>query len=160
MASEQWQRQDSDTKKSYEAFHIYLTMGRKRSLSKVAEQLAKSDTIIKRWSFTHNWVARVAAYDAHLTAIDLADYEDKRLSSRHARQKIVQSLEGLLGRVMTEYHKELNPQTINQIASAAKTIMGESRQEFNDLPIQKTANTNKNVNMTWEEMFKRDTDSE
>jgi len=165
MASELWQRQDSDTKKSYEAFHIYLTMGRKRSLRKVAQQLDKSLTIIGRWSEAHNWQARVAAYDAHLNAIDLLDYEDKRLASRHKRQDIVQGLESLLGRVMTEYQKELNPQTISQIATAAKTIMGESRAEFNDEPAKRTELTGKDggaieQKITWEQMFNRDTDSE
>ena len=111
---------------------------------------------MEQWSSANNWQARIQSYDAHLEAIDLADYEDKRLASRHTRQGIVKGLEGLLGRVMAEYQNELNPQTIAQIASAAKTIMGESRQEFNDLPTQRTQNENVNIETSWEEMFKRD----
>jgi hypothetical protein len=45
---------------------------------------------------------------------------------------------------MSEYQNELNPQTIAQIASAAKTIMGESRSEFNDLPTQRKELTGAN----------------
>lgn len=58
-----WEMQDSDTPKSWEAFQVYRDMGKGRSLSKVAEQLKKSNTIIGRWSQKHNWVERVAAWE-------------------------------------------------------------------------------------------------
>ena len=41
-----------------------MDMGNERSLRRVAEQLHKSETIIGRWSGKHNWVERVAAWDA------------------------------------------------------------------------------------------------
>ena len=147
MTSEQWQRQDSDTDASFKAFNIYLRMER-RSLQKAADNYYAKTSSNRRhfqqWSSDHNWVNRVQAYDAHLEAIDLADYEDKRLASRHKRQSIVQGLEGLLSRVMTEHQNKLDPQTINQIAAASSKILDQSRQEFNDLPTQRKELTGKN----------------
>lgn len=58
-----WERQPTDTQKSWEAFVVYRDFGTKRSLKKVAEELKKSETIIGRWSGKHNWVERVAAWD-------------------------------------------------------------------------------------------------
>lgn len=60
-----WERLDTDTDKSFEAFCIYRDMGANRSLRKVAEKLSKSETIINRWSMNHNWQERVTAFDTH-----------------------------------------------------------------------------------------------
>lgn len=147
MASELWQRQETDTDASFKAFNIYLRLDR-RSLQKAADDYygrsRASVGQLEKWSSINNWKVRVSAYDAHLEAIDLADYEDKRLASRHKRQSIVQGLEGLLSRVMTEHQNKLDPQTINQIAAASSKILDQSRQEFNDLPTQRKELTGKN----------------
>ena len=153
MTSEQWQRQDSDTDASFKAFNIYLRMER-RSLQKAADvyyrKTSANRTQLTKWSSTHNWVNRVSAYDAHLEAIDLADYEDKRLASRKTRQSIVQGLESFLGRMMEDSvdkksnKLDLTISELQSIASAAKTIMTESRNEFNDLPTQRKELTGKN----------------
>jgi hypothetical protein len=137
MDYELWERQKSDTKKSYEAFHVYLTIGRKRSLKKVSEELSKDISLIKRWSERHNWVSRVSAHDAYLETIDRKDYENNRLASRKKRQKIVQGLEVLLGRIVDKDLTGLDPQAVNQLAGAASKILDQSRQEFNDLPTQR-----------------------
>ena len=39
-------------------------MGDERSIREVAQRLAKSRTLIGRWSVTYQWVERVAAFDA------------------------------------------------------------------------------------------------
>jgi hypothetical protein len=58
-----WERQETDTDKSFEAFCVYRDMGSNRSLREVAQRLSKSATIINRWSSAHDWVNRVSAYD-------------------------------------------------------------------------------------------------
>lgn len=58
-----WERQPEETTKAYEAFCIYRDMGRERSLSKVAEKLQKSYTLIGRWSRENGWVERAAKWD-------------------------------------------------------------------------------------------------
>lgn len=58
-----WERQDGETVKQFEAFCEYRDMGKTRSLQKVSEKLAKSETLIKRWSANNNWIERVAAWE-------------------------------------------------------------------------------------------------
>lgn len=84
--SKPWERQECDTKKSFEAFCIYRDMGEERSLRKVAEQLQKSEGLINRWSRTFNWVDRCAAWDAEVDR--LASIENlrniRKMRKRHA----------------------------------------------------------------------------
>lgn len=58
-----WDRRADETTKAYEAFCIYRDMGTQRSLSKVAEKLQKSDTLMGRWSRNNDWVDRAAKWD-------------------------------------------------------------------------------------------------
>lgn len=80
-----WERQKGENTKRYEAFCIYRDM-HPRSLYKVAEQLAKSRTLITRWSAQDHWVDRAAAWDdeqdkiARQAQID----EIKKMRKRHA----------------------------------------------------------------------------
>lgn len=58
-----WDRRAEETTKAYEAFCTYRDMGRERSLSKVAKELQKSETLMGRWSGQHDWVKRAAKWD-------------------------------------------------------------------------------------------------
>ena len=59
-----WERQEGESVKAFEAFTVYLEMGDERSIREVAQRLAKSRTLIGRWSVTYQWGERVAAFDA------------------------------------------------------------------------------------------------
>lgn len=62
--SRYWERQPKETPKSYQAFQVYRDMGLgTRSTTKVAAELGKCVGLIQRWSYQHDWVARVRAYD-------------------------------------------------------------------------------------------------
>ena len=63
-----WERQTTDTDKSYSAFCVYRDMGRDRSQERVGKELARSRQQISRWSHKHDWVNRVSAYDDYLEA--------------------------------------------------------------------------------------------
>lgn len=64
MAEERpWELQKGETIKQFEAFCVYRDMGKGRSLQKVAAQLSKSETLIKRWSAKNNWLNRTAAWE-------------------------------------------------------------------------------------------------
>lgn len=66
-------REDADpkeTSKAYAAFLLYRDMGGQRALSRVAKALSKSETLINRWSFTHDWVSRAQAWDAEQQRLD------------------------------------------------------------------------------------------
>lgn len=59
-----WSRQRGETSKAYEAFTTYLELGSQRTTRRVAEELSKSETIIKGWSSQHGWVERARAWDS------------------------------------------------------------------------------------------------
>lgn len=64
-----WDRQERESAKAWDAFKAYRDMGpRERSTHRVAQELSKSETIVKRWSSMWDWVERAAAFDAHVDA--------------------------------------------------------------------------------------------
>lgn len=83
---EPWERQESESTKAYEAFSIYRDMGIQRSLSKVAEKLQKSFTLIGRWSRTYDWVNRAGKWDDEQNRIarEAQLEEIKKMRKRHA----------------------------------------------------------------------------
>lgn len=89
-----WERLETDTEKSYEAFCIYRDMGARRSLRKVAEKVYGKSTVnlryVEEWSTNHNWQERVAAYDAYLA-------EERRKRKEQERVRIE-------GNVLKDYH--------------------------------------------------------
>ena len=98
--SKPWERQDGETTKQFEAFSVYRDMGRERSLSRVAEKLQKSDTLIGRWSGQCDWVKRAAFWD---------DEQDR--VARQAQMKEIAK--------MRERHAKL---ASNMLAKAAKAL--------------------------------------
>lgn len=89
-----WERQPGETAKAYAAFCAYRNLGSdKRSLEAVAAKVAKGSRkgkeepgYIKRWSSTHRWVERAAAYDDHLDEVRRAAHEKAiaDMSKKHA----------------------------------------------------------------------------
>lgn len=60
----EWERIETDTDKSWEAFVVYRDLGADRTLDKVAKVLGKSNGLIERWSQKHEWVRRAGLWDA------------------------------------------------------------------------------------------------
>lgn len=90
---ELWERLESDTSKSYEAFCIYRDMGSKRSLERVGQALSKSKALMDRWSSAHNWQARVIVWD---------DYQDGLRIEAQA-----QARKQLIDDELEDYRKQL-----------------------------------------------------
>lgn len=59
-----WDRQPDESYPAFEAFQTYLTH---RSYCKVAEELTKSTTLIKRWAKKHRWRERADAWDSEIS---------------------------------------------------------------------------------------------
>ena len=59
-----WDRQPGESYPAFEAFQTYLTH---RSYCKVAEELTKSTTLIKRWAKKHRWRERADAWDSEIS---------------------------------------------------------------------------------------------
>lgn len=98
--SDPWERLESESSKAYEAFCIYRDMGIQRSLSKVADELQKSDTLIGRWSRTFDWVERAAQWDSEQDRVIRQQQLDdiKKMRKRHAAiasQMILKAAEAL-----------------------------------------------------------------
>lgn len=64
LEPEPWERQLNESPQAFEAFAAYRDMGASRSLAKVSRVLCKSKALMERWSTDHDWVKRVAAWDA------------------------------------------------------------------------------------------------
>lgn len=64
LEPEPWERQLNESPQAFEAFAQYRDMGASRSLAKVSRVLCKSKALMERWSVDHDWVKRVASWDA------------------------------------------------------------------------------------------------
>jgi len=65
-----FEQQPGEGHRAFAAFTLYLSMGRERTLAKVAQQLKLNPQIPGRWSFRYGWSARVAAYNAHMATVE------------------------------------------------------------------------------------------
>lgn len=76
--SRPWFRQEAESIPAYEAFMLYLTMGRERNMAQVSRDLGKAENLIYRWSSRWRWQDRVAAYEEHFLTLNLDSYEAER----------------------------------------------------------------------------------
>lgn len=139
-----WERRAGETAKQYAAFCEYRVIpAADRSIDAAWKKYKVGTTSItpgyfRHWAADNEWVARALAYDMHIEEQARAAYEAERLKQRDTRQKVVQALNGLLGRVMAVQAQEgLTPQELNALAMAASRVLNESRVEFDDLPTQR-----------------------
>ncbi|WP_327375826.1 hypothetical protein OG393_18810 [Streptomyces sp. NBC_01216] len=102
-SAEAWERQSGESSAAWEAFACYRDLGLSRSIGKVAERLAKSRTLIERWSTSHRWVLRAEAWDREQDRLWRAERHQAacEVARRHARlasaaqSKIVAQLQQL-----------------------------------------------------------------
>ncbi|MFI5685834.1 hypothetical protein [Streptomyces sp. NPDC051636] len=102
-SAEAWERQPGESAAAWEAFACYRDLGLSRSIGKVAARLAKSRTLIERWSTAHRWVLRAEAWDREQDRLWRAEQHQaaREVARRHARlasaaqSKIVAQLQQL-----------------------------------------------------------------
>lgn len=78
------QRQPDEGARAWEAFCCYRDMGPKRSITRVAQKLGKSGSMISRWSGRHRWQERVSSWQ---TEQDACAAEDRRELIRCANRR-------------------------------------------------------------------------
>jgi len=89
MKLEPWEQQQDESNKAFKAFKLYLDMGYKRTVKKVALSLgAKSFTYIYEWSSKFKWRDRVKAWEKDQSRLQLAaSYENyKSVCEEHLQQ--------------------------------------------------------------------------
>lgn len=112
-----WARLPDETPPAWEGFVLYRDLGGDRSLAKVAQQLGKSLTLITRWSAEHDWVARAAAWDAHVDAYKLEAHLSaaEAMGQRHAA-RASELTEALLRPAQElERRLQLNPHILQDV---------------------------------------------
>ncbi len=126
-----WQQQPGETSKAYQAFNVYKNLDpSERSIVRVSSELAKSRTLVSRWSFTWDWVERAAAWDEEqeIRLLTARIEQKKKMDEEHlkivrgARNKAVQALKNL-------DPKDLSPSELRQWLDMTlkweRLIMGE-----------------------------------
>ena len=116
-----WERNESDTAKSYAAFCIYRDMGSKRSLQKAADAYyRKSDanrTQFTKWSSDHNWQARVQSWDEHQQALSDEEHEE-------ARKQIIEDELADYRLQLTKWRESYERTKLHELRSRKKTEDG------------------------------------
>lgn len=128
-----WERQKGESEKAFEAFAVYRDMGEKRTLTAVAEQLRKSDSLIRRWKDRWEWFERVRAYDNDLEkeARAQAIKDRKAMTTRHiniAMQLQKKALEALNGLSV----ENMSPKDIKEYIKMATDLERLNREIEND----------------------------
>lgn len=87
IRAEPWERQRNESPQAFEAFAVYRDLGSVRSVTKVAQELDKSRTLLGRWSRQYAWVMRATAYDREQDRLFLAEQQQARrdIARRHAK---------------------------------------------------------------------------
>ena len=88
-----WTRRDNESHQAYEAFRVYMTH---RSTQATSDHMNKANSMIRRWSARHDWVARVRAYDTYLTEAETDGRTDWLTNARSETQALADKLRGLL----------------------------------------------------------------
>lgn len=106
-----WERQEGESTPAYTAFAVYRSLGNRRSLDAVAEQLNKSRTLIARWSARYTWVERVRTWDEWLGARQVADPQaiDKVQKFQERAIETSRQLQSFGSAVMSGAIQQLSP---------------------------------------------------
>lgn len=86
--SKPYDRQPSETDKSWAAFCMYRDMGRDRTLLKVSKELGHSaGIIVQKWSMKHAWVERCRVFDDEELERESIMLQKERLKRRLQMEK-------------------------------------------------------------------------
>ena len=125
-----WERQPDETAKAYEAFAIYRDQGSRRSVRSVGRESGKSRALMERWSSSHRWVERAAAFDADTQRQEIEAWQKQRRDSARRRAKLGQALQDkAAARLVTI---DLDVITATQVAQLAREGARLEREAFGE----------------------------
>lgn len=133
-----WVRRDGESNPAYEAFRTYMNL---RSTTKVAEELGKSVTLITRWCTEHDWVARITAYDRHVTEAETDGLVNAIAESRDKNLALMDKLRGLLDSRLDEFIGRREDPTIRW----TQACMAMAKIEANSLMMKDSQKTDERV---------------
>lgn len=118
-----YEKLETETAKSYEAFCMYRDMGPTRTLERLREKIGGSGRHLQTWSYTHNWIKRVEVYDTDQEAIarqileeeNRESYREKLRKYRQENEEIGNALRATAVIVLKKFRtfaNELNPKDI------------------------------------------------
>lgn len=125
MTLNPWDRQPKEPDSAWEAFTIYRDLGpAERSTAKVAQTLSKSKAMTDRWSGSHGWVERAAAWDSHLDKAVQARLKAREVDRRIRQASLGRGMQAVAGqglqRMVDSTGQLTRPLKPNEIAQLAK----------------------------------------
>jgi len=96
MASFAWERREDESAEAFEAFTHYRDFGANRSLAKVGQELGKSTTLMEKWSKKHQWVRRVALWEAEEDRLWLQGLHTERRKMAQRQARLAATMQGKL----------------------------------------------------------------
>ncbi|MBQ8331120.1 MAG: hypothetical protein IJX94_01305 [Clostridia bacterium] len=134
-----WERQPKESVQAYEAFSLYLELGYKRTVRKVAQDLNKSLSLIGGWSSTWNWQQRSADYDAELKR---QEFEEAKKAIKKMQERHIQTAMLLQKKALQALEKKdiesFTPQEILRFITEGAKLEKATREEAN--PATENAN--------------------
>ena len=129
-----WERQPRESVQAFEAFDLYCKMGADRSLRRVARELSKSDTLIKRWSSAWSWQKRSRDYDNELKRHEV---EEQKKNLKKMQQRQIQTAMLLQKKAVEALDKlqfdDLAPKDILRFISEGAKLERETRRESTNI---------------------------
>ncbi|MGP8301970.1 hypothetical protein ACTPOK_29435 [Streptomyces inhibens] len=121
--AEPWERQRNESTSAFEAFAVYRDLGSARSVTKVAQELDKSRTLLGRWSSQYAWVMRASAYDREQDRLFLAEQQQARRDVARRHAKLAQAFLGkAVARLQGLDPRELSPSELLRYFQVAAEI--------------------------------------
>lgn len=134
LEPEPWERQLNESTQAFEAFAAYRDMGASRSLAKVSRQVCKSKALMERWSVDHDWVKRVAAWDAEKDRVaretTLNDIIEMRKRHAAIAKKMMDTADSALNNIKPD---EVSTNEIARLVEIASKLERISRGDAGDV---------------------------
>lgn len=112
MEDQSWIRRDGESSSAYTAFREYLSLGGKRTLAKVGENLGKSLPSVELLSAKHDWVARSRDYDNYVATADTDGIAHALAETRDKNLALMDKLRGLLDMRLDDFIAQRDDPTI------------------------------------------------
>ncbi len=162
-----WEQQENETVRAYEAFTIYRSLGAGRTLEKAwnvyapegEKNLPMADSF-KNYSSKYQWVKRARAWDAHVLELEDQVLEKEAVQIKKTERnnrldmlKVMRALAAKAANAVIDDKLSLKPADIKNVASIVALYMEQSRIEMGErlnLTAEKSASVTINNNTSLE----------